>query len=72
MGMTEIPLNENNMKLLNSILDNGCNGLDANDQPSNINQVISFLLNVADVEGYLKSATSELLSLIEKEDRTVN
>ena len=72
MGMTEIPLNENNMKLLNSILDNGCKRLDANDQPENINQIISFLVNVADMEGYLKSETSKLLSSMDKEDREVD
>ncbi len=61
MAMTNVPLNEKNMAILNSILEDGFIFIDENDQPKNINQVISFLLNVVDIQGYLKIKTSEIL-----------
>jgi hypothetical protein len=61
MAMTNVPLNEKNMAVLNSILEDGFIFIDENDQPKNINQVISFLLNVVDVQGYLKIKTSKIL-----------
>ena len=61
MAMTNVPLNEKNMAVLNSILEDGFIFIDENDQPKNINQVISFLLNVVDIQGYLKIKTSEIL-----------
>ncbi len=61
MAMTNVPLNEKNMAILNSILEDGFRDIDDNEQPKNINQVISFLLNVVDIQGYLKIKTSEIL-----------
>ena len=61
MAMTNVPLNEKNMAVLNSILEDGFRDIDENEQPKNINQVISFLLNVVDIQGYLKIKTSEIL-----------
>lgn len=60
MALTNVPLNEKNMAVLNSILEEGFMFLDGNDQPKNINRVISFLLEVSDGEGYLKSNASDL------------
>ena len=60
MAMTNVSLNEKNMAVLNAILDDGFMFIDANDQPKTINQVISFLLEVADGEGYLDSNASDL------------
>ena len=68
MVMTNVLLNEKNMAVLNSILDNGFMFIDGNDQPKNINQVISFLLKVADGEGYLKSEASETFDKIERKE----
>jgi hypothetical protein len=63
-----MPLNEKNMAVLNSILEEGFMFIDENDQPKNINQVISFLLKVSDGEGYLKSKTSVLFDKIERKE----
>ena len=68
MVMTHMPLNEKNIAVLNSILEEGFMFIDENDQPRNINQVISFLLKVADGEGYLKSKTSGLFDKIERKE----
>ena len=68
MVMTNMPLNEKNTAALNSILEVGFRFVDENNQPRNINQVISFLLNVADGEGYLKPETSELYDEIERKE----
>ena len=60
MAMIEIPINEKNMAVLNAILEDGFSYIDDDEQPMNINQVISFLLEVADGEGYLKNKASEM------------
>ena len=61
MAMTELPINEENMSVLKSILGDGFMYIDDAEQPTNINQVIWFLLKVADDEGYLKREACELL-----------
>ena len=63
MAMTELPINEKNMTVLESIVIDGFMYIDdlEQSQPSNINQVIWFLLKVADDEGYLKREASDLL-----------
>lgn len=52
-------------------MDNGfkriIKNIDRNVQPDNINQIISFLISVADVEGYLKPQTKELIFWIGKD-----
>ena len=60
MTMANLLLNEKNNEILNAILEDGFMFIDENDQPKNINQVISFLLEVADGEGYLTSKVSKL------------
>ena len=47
MTMTKIELDEKNFKVLNSILENGLTYLNDNEQPVNINQVISQLIDLA-------------------------
>ena len=69
MALTNIPINEKNMAVLNSILGDGFMFIDDNDQPRNINQVITFLLKIADEEGYLKSEAAETFDKIEREER---
>ena len=69
MVMTNMPINEKNMAVLNSILSDGFRFIDDNDQPKNINQVITFLLDIADGEGYLKSEASEIFDKIKTEER---
>ena len=63
MAMTELPINEKNMTVLESIVIDGFMYIDdlEQSQPININQVIWFLLKVADDEGYLKREASDLL-----------
>ena len=61
MAMTELPINEKNMAILSSILKHGFNIFDDREQPVNIDQVITFLFEIADGEGYLKIETSDLL-----------
>ena len=71
MVMTEIPINEKNMAVLESIVRDGLMYVDGLEQPqpSNINQVIWFLLKVADDEGYLKREACELLEKYEQKER---
>ena len=69
MAMTELPINEKNMTVLSSILRDGFTKIDDNDQPRNINQVISFLLMVGDTEGYLKPEASKLLAEYEEREQ---
>ena len=72
MVMTNMPINEKNMVVLNSILSDGFSFIDDNVQPKNINQVITFLLDIADGEGYLKSEASEIFDKIKTEERERN
>ena len=58
--MTNLLLNEKNKEILNAILEDGFMFIDGNYHPKNINLVISFLLEVADGEGYLTSRVSKL------------
>ena len=69
MAMTELPINEKNMAVLNSILGDGFMYIDDAEQPTNINQVIWFLLKVADDEGYLKREARELLEKYKQKER---
>ena len=69
MAMTELPINEENMSVLNSILGDGFMYIDDAEQPTNINQVIWFLLKVADDEGYLKREARELLEKYKQKER---
>ena len=69
MVMTNMPINEKTMVVLNSILSDGFRFIDDNVQPKNINQVITFLLDIADGEGYLKSEASEIFDKIKTEER---
>lgn len=68
MALTNVPLNETNMTVLNAVLEDGFMFIDENDQPKNINQVISFLLRVADSEGYLKSKATELYEKLKRKE----
>ncbi len=68
MVMTDVPLNKKIMAVLNSILEDGFMFIDGNDQPKNLNQVISFLIEVADSEGYLKSRASEIYDKFKKRE----
>ena len=72
MVMTNMPINEKTMVVLNSILSDGFSFIDDNVQPKNINQVITFLLDIADGEGYLKSEASEIFDKIKTEERERN
>ena len=71
MAMTELPINEKNMAVLESIVRDGLMYVDGLEQPqpSNINQVIWFLLKVADDEGYLKGEACELLEKYKQKER---
>ena len=69
MAMTEIPINEKNMAVFNAILEEGFLYIDDDYQPMNINQVVLFLLGVADQEGYLKKKASELYNKLQEEFR---
>ena len=68
MALTNVPLNETNMAVLNSVLEDGFMFINENDQPKNINQVISLLLRVADSEGYLKSKATELYEKFKRKE----
>ena len=68
-AVTESSINEENMSVLNSILGDGFMYIDDAEQPTNINQVIWFLLKVADDEGYLKREASELLEKYKQKER---
>ena len=67
MAMINLPINELNMAVLTAILEQGFSYID--DQPRNINQVISFLLQIADSEGYLSIEASELLDKMKRKER---
>ena len=71
MAMTELPINEKNMAVLESIVIDGFMYIDDLEQPQpiNINQVIWLLLKVADDEGYLKREASDLLDKYEQKER---
>ena len=69
MAMTELPINEENMAILSSILKHGFNIFDDREQPANIDQVITFLFEIADGEGYLKIETSDLLEKYKQKER---
>ena len=71
MAMTELPINEKNMAVLESIVIDGFMYIDdlEQPQPTNINQVIWLLLKIADEEGYLKREASELLEKYKQKER---
>ena len=71
MAMTKLPINEKNMAVLESISRDGFMYIDDLEQPQpiNINQVIWFLLKVADDEGYLKREACDLLEKYEQKER---
>ena len=69
MAMTELPINEENMAVLMSIMGDGFMYIDDAEQPLNINRVIWFLLKVADDEGYLKREASDLLDKYKQKER---
>ena len=71
MAMTELPINEKNMAVLESIVIDGFMYIDDLEQPQpiNINQVIWLLLKIADEEGYLKREASDLLEKYKPKER---
>ena len=71
MAMTELPINEKNMAVLESIVIDGFMYIDDLEQPQpiNINQVIWLLLKIADEEGYLKREASDLLDKYKQKER---
>ena len=71
MAMTELPINEKNMAVLESIVIDGFMYIDdlEQPQPTNINQVIWLLLKIADEEGYLKREASDLLEKYKQKER---
>ena len=71
MAMTELPINEENMAVLESIVIDGFMYIDDLEQPQpiNINQVIWLLLKIADEEGYLKREASDLLDKYKQKER---
>jgi hypothetical protein len=71
MAMTELPINEKNMAVLESIVIDGFMYIDdlEQPQPTNINQVIWLLLKIADEEGYLKREASDLLDKYKQKER---
>lgn len=71
MAMTELPINEKNMAVLESIVIGGFMYIDDLEQPQpiNINQVIWLLLKIADEEGYLKREACDLLEKYKQKER---
>ena len=71
MAMTELPINEKNMAVLESIVIDGFMYIDdlEQPQPTNINQVIWLLLKIADEEGYLKREACDLLEKYKQKER---
>ena len=60
MTMTKVELNEKNMATINSILEKGFRYHDEDYQPTNINQVISRLIELVHYEDYLKEETVDI------------
>lgn len=68
MPMTNFKMNEKNWTVLNAILREGFNFTELEDEPNNVNQVISRLIKIAMDEGYIPSYIEELFDSFEKED----
>ena len=61
MTTTKLQINKENMAILSSILKDGVKFFDDKEQPTNMDEVITFLLEITDWEGYLNPEASELL-----------
>ena len=68
MPMTDFKMNERNWAVLNAILKEGLNFTEPQDEPNNVNQVISRLIRIAIDDGYVLSYIEELLETFEEEN----
>lgn len=68
MPMTDFKMNERNWAVLNAILKEGLNFTEPQDEPNNVNQVISRLIRIAIDDGYVPSYIEELLETFEEEN----